>query len=128
MQPNARGFRARHPDARDGRTRTALDVELDHLLGVHPVHVIGAEHDDVVGIFVVDQVQRLVDGVGGAGVPARAEPLLGRDRGDVLAGKPDSRQFCEMWRSSECDLYCVRTQIRRYRALTRLDSTKSISR
>ena len=41
---------------------------------------------------------------------------------------PDSRQFCEMWRSSECDLYCVSTQIRRYRALTRLDSTKSISR
>ena len=27
--------------------------------------------------------------------------------------RPDNRQFCEMWRSSECDLYCVRTQIRK---------------
>ena len=82
------GLRPRHPDARDRRARAALDVELDHLLGVHPVHVVGAEHDDVVGILVVDQVQRLIDRVGGAGVPARAEPLLRRHRGDVLAGKP----------------------------------------
>jgi hypothetical protein len=52
------------------------------------VHVVGAEHHDVVGILVVDQIQRLIDRVGGAGVPARAEPLLGRHRGDVLAGKP----------------------------------------
>ena len=29
--------------------------------------------------------------------------------------------------SSECDLYCVSTQIFRYPAFTRLDSTKSIS-
>ena len=59
----------------------------DHLLGVHPVHVIGAENDDVVGVFVVDQVQRLIDRVGRAGVPARAQALLGRHRGDVLAGQ-----------------------------------------
>lgn len=52
----------------------------------------------------------------------------------VIAGvmyspaRPDNRQFCEIWRSSECDLYWVRTQILRYRALTRFESTKSINR
>ena len=62
--------------------------KLEHLLGIHAIHVVGAEDDDVVGVLVVDQVQRLVDGVGRAGVPARAEPLLGGHRRDVLAGKP----------------------------------------
>ena len=62
-----------------------LDVLLDHLPRVHPVDVVGAEHDDVVGLLVVDQVERLEDRVGAAGVPARAEPLLGRHRGDVVA-------------------------------------------
>ena len=81
------GLGARHPDARHRRARAALDVELHHLLGVHPVHVVGAEHDDVVGVLVVDQVQRLVDRVGRAGVPARAEPLLRGHRGDVFAGQ-----------------------------------------
>ena len=52
---------------------------------VHPVHVVGAEDHDVVGLLVVDQVQALEDRVGAAGVPAPAEPLLGRHRGDVLA-------------------------------------------
>src|SRR5581483_11939590 len=42
--------------------------------------------------------------------------------------RPESRQFLEMCRSSEWDLYWVSTQIRRYRALTRFDKTKSISR
>ena len=82
------GLRPRHPDPGDRRARAALDVELHHLLGIHPVDVVGTEHDDVVGILVVDQVQRLVDRVGRAGVPARAEPLLGRHRRDVFTGKP----------------------------------------
>ena len=48
---------------------------------------IDAEHHDVVGILVVDQVQGLVDRVGRTGVPARSEPLLSRHRGDVLPGQ-----------------------------------------
>ena len=52
-------FGARHPDTRDRGTRAALDVELEHLLRVHPVDVVGTEHNDVVGVLVVDQVQRL---------------------------------------------------------------------
>ena len=87
MQPNARRLGAGHPDAGHGGAGAAFDVELHHLLGVHAVHVVGAENHDVVGIFVVDQVHRLVDRVGGAGVPARAEALLRGNRGDVLTGQ-----------------------------------------
>jgi hypothetical protein len=58
---------------------------VDHLLRVHPVHVIGAEHDHYVRLFVVDQVHRLVDRVRRAGVPVRAEALLGRNRRHVVA-------------------------------------------
>ena len=76
-----------HPDPRDRGPGTALDVEPQHLLGVHPVDVVGAENHDVVRILVVDQVERLIDRVRGAGVPPRAEPLLGGDRGDVLTGQ-----------------------------------------
>ncbi len=29
---------------------------LDHLLGVHPVHVVGTEDDDVLGVLVVHEL------------------------------------------------------------------------
>ena len=79
------GLLARHPDAGDGHAGAGLDVRLDHLRGVHPVDVVGAEHHDDVGPRVVDQVHRLVDRVGAAEVPLRAAALLGRHRGDVVA-------------------------------------------
>ena len=52
---------------------------------VHAVDVIGAEHDDQVRLLVVDQIQRLVDRIGRAGVPLGAKALLGRHRGHVVA-------------------------------------------
>ena len=91
MHAERLGLGARHPDAGDRDPGPALDVLGDHLARVHPVHVVGAEHRDVVGPLVVDQVQALEDRVRAAGVPAPAEPLLGRHRGDVLpehAGQP----------------------------------------
>ena len=87
MQPNALASAARHPDAGHRRAGAAVDVEPDHLLGIHPVDVVGAENHYVVRVFVVDQVERLIDRVGGAGVPTRAEPLLRGHRGDVLTGQ-----------------------------------------
>ena len=42
--------------------------------------MVGTEHRDVVRLFVVDEVERLQDGVRAAEVPARAQALLGRDR------------------------------------------------
>src|SRR6201747_51690 len=67
---------------------------------------------------------------------ASADPVYHRGPSRCWAGtgvmyslaSPESRQFCEMWRSSECDLYLLRTQIFRYRAFTRFESTKSMSR
>ncbi|CAM5506702.1 hypothetical protein STENM327S_08349 [Streptomyces tendae] len=76
---------ARDPDPGDGDARAGLDVLGEHLARVHPVHVVGAEHRYVLGLFVVHQVQRLEDRVGAAEVPARAEALLGGDGGDVVA-------------------------------------------
>ena len=58
---------------------------LDHLHRVHPVHVIGTEDHHVLRSLVVHQVQALEDRIGAAGVPARAKPLLRRNRRDVVA-------------------------------------------
>jgi hypothetical protein len=54
----------RHPYACDRHASSGLDVPLDHLPRVHPVHVVSAEDDDMVGRLVVHQVQALVDRVG----------------------------------------------------------------
>ena len=60
-------------------------VRRQHLPRVHPVDVIGAEHRHHVGPLVIDQVERLEDRVGRAGLPVRADPLLRRDRRHVIA-------------------------------------------
>ena len=83
--PELPGLLAGHPDAGDGHAGAGLDVRPHHLRGVHPVDVVGAEDDDVLGPRVVDEVHRLVDRVGAALVPPRPAPLLGRHRGDVAA-------------------------------------------
>ena len=77
----------RHSDAGHRCPCSAVNMEADHLLRVHPVDVVSAENHNVVGVFVVDQVRGLVDGVGGTGIPAWAEPLLCRHRSDVLTGQ-----------------------------------------
>ena len=73
--------------------RARLDVRVDHLAEVHAVHVVGADHDDDVGLLVVDQVQALQDRVGRPAEPALAEPLLRGHRGDVgvRAGRTSAR-------------------------------------
>ena len=66
-----------------------------HLGEVHPVDVVGAHHDDDVGLLVGEQVERLVDRVGAAEVPPLADALLRRHRGDVVAqqvGHPPGRR------------------------------------
>ena len=78
-------LRQRLADPGDGHRRARGDVHGDHLRRVHPVDVVGAEDDDIVRPFVLDQVEALVDGVGRAREPARPEPLLRRDRRHVVA-------------------------------------------
>ena len=79
------GFGQRHRYRRHRDPGPVLDVVIDHLHRVHPVHVVRAEDDHDVRLLVVDQVHRLEDGVRRAGVPVRAEPLLRRHRCDVVA-------------------------------------------
>ena len=79
------GLVARHRYRRHGHPGSACHVLVDDLPRVHPVHVVGAHDHHQVWALIVDQVQRLVDRVSGPGVPVRAEPLLGRDGGHVVA-------------------------------------------
>jgi hypothetical protein len=78
------GHGQRLADAGHRHCRTGGHVLRHHLRRVHPVDVVGAEDDDVAGPFVVDEVAALVDGVGRAGEPAGAEPLLRRHRRHVV--------------------------------------------
>jgi hypothetical protein len=59
-------------------------VEVHHLLDVHPVDVIGTEDDDVVRGVLLDQIDVLVHGVGGALEPGLAVAHLRRHHGDEL--------------------------------------------
>jgi glucokinase len=79
------GLTAGDGDARDRHPGAPVEVLTPHLAGVHAVDVVGTEDDDEVGALVVDEVQRLEDRVGRAGVPARAQALLRRHRGHVVA-------------------------------------------
>ena len=71
--------------------------------------MVGADNHHDVGLHVLDDVDGLVDGVGGAEIPMLAETLLRRHRGDVVANSGEKRQTWEIWRSSEWDLYWVST-------------------
>ena len=59
-------------------------VELDHLLHVHPVDMVRAEDRNQIGVVILEQVEVLKNGIGGALVPALAHPHLGRNRSDKL--------------------------------------------
>ena len=79
------GRRSRHRQSRHRDPGAPGQVPLDQLRRVHPVHVVGPEHDHQVGPLAANQVQRLVDRVGRPGLPVRPEPLLGRHRRHVVA-------------------------------------------
>ncbi len=88
-----------HPDRRHRGPRTCLDVLQQHLAGVHPVNVVGPEHQYVLGALIADDVQVLVNGVGGARKPPRPPPHLGRHGRDVTAqqrGKPPRARYVQV--------------------------------
>ena len=57
------GLLDRHADRRDGHRRARVDVLFEHLPRVHPVDVVGAEDDHVLGSLVAQQVEVLEDRV-----------------------------------------------------------------
>ncbi len=53
---------------------------IEELAWVEPVDVISAEHEDIVGIFVFNDVHVLVDGISRAEKPSRATAHLRGNR------------------------------------------------
>ena len=84
MMPNSWASSTGDRDGRHGEVGLLLHVEVEHLPDVHAVDVVGAEDEDVVRLLVGDDVEVLVDGVGGALEPLGAVAHLRRDELDVL--------------------------------------------
>src|SRR5262249_11247310 len=74
----------RHGQAADGQVQAAVDVRPDHVAVVHLVDVVAGEDEDVLRVGLLDAVDVLVDGVGGALVPVLVDALLRRQDLDVL--------------------------------------------
>ena len=69
----------------DGQIGAAFDVALDQFGVVHLVDVVAGENDDVFRPFLLDGVDVLIDGVGGALVPVLVDALLRGHDLDELA-------------------------------------------
>lgn len=88
--PKLRSLFLRHGDRGDGRLRTLVHMELDHLADVHAVDVIGAEDRHVMRIGLLDQVDVLMQRVGCAAIPVLAggPHLRGHRDDEVLLQQP----------------------------------------
>ncbi len=87
-----RGLGDRHGNRRDREIVPALLVGEEHRVHVHHVDVVAAEHADVLGLLVEDQVEILVDGIRRPPEPVRSAAHLGRhgvhELADVEAEAP----------------------------------------
>ena len=72
-------------DAGHGELGTGLDMLLDHLAEVHTVNMIGTDDHHDIGLHILDDIDGLIDGVGGTQIPVLAQTLLRRHRGYVVA-------------------------------------------
>src|SRR3546814_1942188 len=64
----SKSLTSRYTNTRDRHACPGFDVVLNHLFRIHPVHVVGTENHDVLGVLVVNEIERLQDCVGTAGV------------------------------------------------------------
>ena len=72
------GIQARHFDTADRYVGTRLDVLLQHLLVIHLVDVIAREQHDELRRVARDDIDVLVNRIGGARVPLRFRDALTR--------------------------------------------------
>ena len=79
------GFVPVGPQGGNGDPGARSDVSIEHLTGVHPIDVVRPEHEQVPGLFVVDDVQVLEQRIGRTGEPLRTPTHLGRHRRHVVA-------------------------------------------
>ncbi len=73
----ADGLHARHFQAADGDVGAGIDMLLQHVFVVHLVDMVAGQDDHVLDAIILDDVDVLVDGVGGAFVPLRFGDALG---------------------------------------------------
>ena len=81
--------RNRESGDRDVSIRSAMEVH--HLPDVHPVHVVGTEDSDQIGMMIVDEIEVLIDGIGGALKPLRSFAHLRRNDGNELVREESAR-------------------------------------
>ena len=68
----------------DGQIRSRVVMVLEHRGIVHSVDVIARENQHIFGAASLQQIQVLIDGVGGAAVPPFTGPHLRGDGRDVF--------------------------------------------
>jgi len=78
MMPNSPACVIGHAHPCHGHAGARCEVVVDHLARIHAVDVVGAEHADRVGALVVDEVEVLVDRIGGAGRTSVGRAASGR--------------------------------------------------
>ena len=74
----------RNRNRRNGNAGTGFQVLTNHLAGVHVIDVIRTEHADDVWPLVADQVEVLIDRIGGPAKPLRTPAHLRWHRRDVV--------------------------------------------
>ena len=79
-----RGVGERHLDAGDRHVGVARGVVDQHPRVVHLVDVVAGQHEHVLGRVAAQQIEVLVDRVGGALVPVRSDALLGGQELDEI--------------------------------------------
>ena len=72
----------RYRNRSDSDLRHIGNVEVDHLLDIHPVNMVGSEDGNQVVFLVLNQIDVLINGVGSASIPTASGPLLGRERAE----------------------------------------------
>jgi len=85
-----------------------LPVEQNHLIDIHAIDVIGAEHRYQIRPERLDQAQALVDGVGGSVKHLRARMHLRRHhRHELIGSSGDISHALRTCSIKDCALYCT---------------------
>ena len=85
MHAELAGHLLLHRDRCDGHLRPLVHVEFEHFADVHSVNMVGAEDHHEMRIRLFNQIDVLINGVGGAAIPVLARgPHLRRNRDDEV--------------------------------------------